>query len=499
MTQGGADHWLGIDLGTQSVRVMAVRGDGRVSASAARPLTSRRHDGRHEQDPAEWWSALCACAREVTAAIPAAGISGVAVDATSGTILLADRHGAATSPGLMYDDNRGAPYLSEVNEAGAELWSELGYQRMQAVWALPKILWLLGEARGEDSDVRILHQTDYINERLVGHPVRTDLSSALKTGADLIRGRWPGAVFDRLGLSAAILPELGMSGSPVGVVGPHAAVATGIPQAVPVVAGLTDGCAAQLAAGCTRPGIWNSVLGTTLVLKGVSNELIIDPTGAVYSHRAPDGGWLPGGASSTGAARISTDFAGLSLAALNKSVGQRAPTPVLCYPLTGEGERFPFVAQDARAFTIGTPGDTVERYAAVLQGVAFVERLAFEHLQILGARVDAPVLLTGGGSRSHEWCQIRSDVLGLPVAVPEHADPAFGMAVLAAASVTGRTTASVAADMVRIRHTFEPRKHHADRLTELYEAFCGELRARGWLTSTSRPEPSSAGAPGMQR
>ena len=90
-----------------------------------------------------------------------------------------------------------------------------------------------------------------------------------------------------------------------------------------MVSGATDGCAAQLGAGALSVGSWNSVLGTTLVLKGVTRELIRDPLGAVYSHKAPNGDWLPGGASSTGAGVISRDFPGADLDELNRR-GQHA-------------------------------------------------------------------------------------------------------------------------------------------------------------------------------
>ena len=86
---------------------------------------------------------------------------------------------------------------------------------------------------------------------------------------------------------------------------------------------MTDGCAAQLAAGALEVGEWNSVLGTTLALKGVSASLPHDPTGAVYSHRAPHGDlWLPGGASSTGAGAVRALFPDADLDALTAAAAR---------------------------------------------------------------------------------------------------------------------------------------------------------------------------------
>jgi sugar (pentulose or hexulose) kinase len=50
--------WLGLDLGTQSARALAVSASSDMLAGASRPLTSHRGGARHEQDPGEWWDAL---------------------------------------------------------------------------------------------------------------------------------------------------------------------------------------------------------------------------------------------------------------------------------------------------------------------------------------------------------------------------------------------------------------------------------------------------------
>src|SRR6266853_1979474 len=164
--------WLGIDLGTQSVRVVVLSATGGVVGSGAAKLTSRRDDSRHEQDPNEWWSALALASRAALGGIAAEAIRGLAVDGTSGTILLVDGAGNPLTPALMYDDTRAVAEAHQVNGAGARIWSELGYSRMQAAWGLPKLLWLIREcAHPISAQTRLAHQTDFINRRLVGEPV----------------------------------------------------------------------------------------------------------------------------------------------------------------------------------------------------------------------------------------------------------------------------------------------------------------------------------------
>lgn len=460
--------WIGIDLGTQSVRALAVAGDGRVLGTGSRPLTSHRDGPRHEQDPEQWWRELAAATREALRGVPAGErVEGVAVDATSGTILLTDAEGRAVTPALMYDDRRAD--ATRANEAGAAVWERLGYRRMQPNWALPKLLWLLRDA---PPGARAAHQSDFVNRRLVGHEVATDLSNALKTGVDLIDERWPSGVFDALGVPEGMLPAVVRPGARLGTVCAAAAEETGLPEGTPVIAGTTDGCAAQLGAGARRPGSWNSVIGTTLVLKGVTKELIHDPLGVVYSHRAPDGSWLPGGASSTGAGVLSRDLPGADLDALSRRAaeryGRRLP-PVVTYPLVSRGERFPFAAPAAEGFTLGEPADDVERYAAILLGAAFVERLCFDYLDLLGAPVDGEIILTGGATRSAYWTRLRADVLERPVTLRENAEPALGMAVLAGGDP---------AAMIRTSAVVEPSDAG---VREPYLRFVAELEQRGWL------------------
>ncbi|NIK55960.1 FGGY-family carbohydrate kinase [Kribbella shirazensis] len=443
--------WIGLDLGTQSVRAVLADAKGRVLSRATRPLSSHRDGVRHEQNPQSWLTAVDA----VLADVGAAELEGIAICSTSGTFLLTDRSGRPVTTALMYDDARAAARRDQIVDADPDRWAT----SMQPTWALPKILDL------DLTDRRVVHSADFVAAHLVGHPVATDTSHALKTGYDLVAESWPAAAFDKLGLPLAAFPEVVRPGAELGRT----------PQGVPVYAGMTDGCAAQIAAGALTPGAWNSVLGTTLVLKGVSDDLITDPTGAVYSHRHPDGGWLPGGASSTGAGLLTELLPNADLDALDHAARALGPVDAVTYPLTKTGERFPFVAPQAERFTLGDTPDDLHAYAAVLQGVAFIERLAFEHLEALGADPVRSVSLTGGATRSGYWNQLRADVLGVPVELPAVPDPAYGMAVLAASG--GADLTGTAQRMVRVDRVLEP----GDRpLDDLYGAFVAELDRRGY-------------------
>ncbi len=472
--------WLGVDVGTQSVRLIAVDDDGHVAGSASAALTSTRDGTRHQQDPDQWWDAVVAAASTALTGVDTDAVAGLAVDATSGTVLLAERAGLPRTSALMYDDARATDEARLVNEVGAPVWEALGYRRMPPSWALPKLLWLLGEhPELATEDVRLCHQADLITTRLVGHPVATDTSHALKSGYHLVEDRWPVEVFDRLGVPARILPEVVRPGTILGAVGAGAALVTGIPAGTPVVAGMTDGCAAQLGAGALGIGSWNSVLGTTLVLKGVSDELIRDPAGRVYCHRGPGGTWLPGGASSSGAGVIAHQFANADLDQLTARAAE-LPIGPIAYPLVAKGERFPFHAPDAEPFVLGDVSSDAAMFGALLFGVACVERLCLDYLELLGAPTQGPLSFTGGATRNRYWSQLRVDLLGRPARLLTLPEPALGMAVLASTR-TGRSAVEAASTMVRVRTELTPDPTRAPALLARYNDFLDALTAWGWL------------------
>lgn len=492
-TPGGqADGaWMGIDVGTSGVRAVVVDPTGAVLARGSAALPAGTRDGvRHEQDPRDWWAALCSATGQAVAALDGRPLTALALAATSGTVLVQTADGTARGPALMYDDGRAADDAHRAQEAGEPLWTELGY-RIGRSWGLPKALWLLREGIGAGD--RIVHQSDHLLGRLAGRGVAADASSALKTGYDSLRSRWPAEVFDRLGVPLAVLPPVRSPGTVVGEVCREAAEMTGIPAGTEIRAGMTDGCAAQIAARALTPGSWSSALGSTLVVKGSTGELVRGTEVGVYCHRNPDGGWLPGGASNGGAAIVAREFPGADLAALTAEAAQRDETGFV-YPLTGRGERFPFVAPDATAFGADHGADDASRFGAVLRGLAYLERLCYDVLAGLGADTTGAVTVSGGTADNPYLNRLRADVLGRPLLIPETTEAAVGMAVLAAAQ-PGQLAAT-AERMVRITGTVQPDPARGEHLRAGYTRFGAALAERGWLANADPPTGTAATAVG---
>jgi xylulokinase len=428
---------------------------------------------------------VAAALAEVTGTVARVGrVVAVSVCATSGTVVALDRHGEPIGPALTYADQRAVAEAEIAQAAGSDRWAALGL-RVQASFGLPKWAWLVAD-RG--SAVATLgHASDVVVRRLVaggsgagvGGPVPTDWSHALKSGFDPLRQEWAMEAIEALGIGADLLPEVRRPTEVAGLVGRDAAADTGLPIGCEVRLGMTDACAAQLAAGA-GVGRFMSVLGSTLVLKGASRELVVDPSGAVYSHRHPDGWWLPGGASSTGGRALAESFPERDPAELDAVAAGHGPATCVTYPLVGRGERFPFVAPDAEGFMLGEPAGEADHIRAVFEGVAFVERLGYERLAELGAVASRSIVVTGGGSRSPVWNRIRATVLGLPLLAIPGASTAWGACMLAAAgSLHPGLTAMPMSPPVEV---VQPDADESDAMDASYNRFRAALVERGWIT-----------------
>ncbi|GAA4861783.1 FGGY-family carbohydrate kinase [Saccharopolyspora cebuensis] len=471
----------GVDVATANVRVQVHDPAGQVVAAASRPLPQpeRPAPGWSEQDATAWWPAVRDCLAECTTALGdrSTEIAALAVSATSGTVVLVDEAGEPVGPALMYDDRRAADEARIAAEVGAERWRRTGITP-SAGSGLARIGRLARELPA--GAVRICHTPELIGRRLVGHPVAADTSHALKSGYDAVTGEWAGEVFEALGVPTTLLPQVVRPTAPLGEVDAVAAERTGLPVGCQVRAGMTDGCAGQLACGAVDVGQFVTVLGTTLVLKGVSEHLVHDPTGAVYSHLHPDGAWLPGGAANVGGSALA-DVPADELAELDEAALRRGPSGAVGYPLRGEGERFPFLAPQARAFVLGEPVDRVDAHRSRLEGVAFCERLAVERLAGLGAPAAGPIRTAGGGARSLAWSVVRASVLDRPVLRVREAGTALGAALLAASGTIHPDLSAAAAAMAPAGELVEPEPAAVGALDANYRRFVAELTERGWL------------------
>jgi sugar (pentulose or hexulose) kinase len=243
---------------------------------------------------------------------------------------------------------------------------------------------------------------------------------------------------------------------------------------------MTDGCASQIASGAVKIGDWNTTIGTTLVIKGVTREPVEDPKGRLYNHRHPMGWWMPGGASNTGADWITRSFSE-DLAALNQQALTLMPTGFLAYPLCRKGERFPFIAPDARGFAPEGLGKA-QLFTANMEGVGYIERYAFEIIESLSGEEVKAVYTAGGGSKSDAWLKIRSNILHLPIYKMKHVTGAVGAAILAASQTHFTSITEAASALTRIDKKIQPSSRLSNKYDDTYQQFLALLQKKEYIT-----------------
>jgi xylulokinase len=186
---------------------------------------------------------------------------------------------------------------------------------------------------------------------------------------------------------------------------------------------------------------------------------------------------MVGGASNVGGICLNNRFYKEEITELNESVDQLAPTGVLIYPLTGTGERYPFVDPDAQEFIIGDVSDRKILYTALMEGVGYVERLAYQVNERMGMKIGNEIFTSGGGCKSDEWLRIRASILNRSLKVPAVVDAAMGSAMLAASKTFYSSLEEAAENMITFSKTIEPVKERVKRYDELFSAFYEQCKS----------------------
>ncbi|MCU0836983.1 MAG: FGGY-family carbohydrate kinase, partial [Chromatiaceae bacterium] len=185
-----------------------------------------------------------------------------------------------------------------------------------------------------------------------------------------------------------------------------------------------------IAAGVADAGDGVTTLGSTLVVKVLSERPVFAPAHGAYSHRLGDR-WLVGGASNSGGAVLRRFFDDAELVALSARIDPAAASGLDYYPLLRPGERFPVADPALHPRLEPVPADRAAFLHGLLEGIARIEALGYRRLAELGAPYPARVLTTGGGAGNPAWTAIRARLLGVPVMPAADRDAARGAAVLA--------------------------------------------------------------------
>lgn len=417
--------YIGVDLGTSGCRAIAIDERGAVHGEARTALPEPTRAGpRVEQDPQTWWPVVVATLGALLTKIPASKVAALAVDATSGTVLLADSAGEPLGPALLYNDARA---IAEARRITAHAPADSAAHGPSS--GLAKILWLIEKGRAAGARY-IVNQSDWITGRLSGRWGLSDANNCLKLGYDPVARRWPAWVTE-LGIHTEWLPEVLEPGTPIGTLAPAIAAELGLSPDLILKAGTTDSTAAFLATGAREPGEAVTSLGSTLVLKVLSARPIFARGYGIYSQ--PLGRlWLAGGGSNSGGAVLRALFTQAELDRLTPALRPDEPTGLDYYPLLTPGERFPVCDPALRPRLEPRPSDDRIFLQGLLEGMARIELNGYQRLEALGAPYPRSVRSVGGGARNVGWTSIRQRLLGVPMVPPRHTEAAYGAALLAA-------------------------------------------------------------------
>lgn len=407
--------YLGLDFGTSGARAVIIDGEGAVLHEARRAFA--------EQTPEVWRAALF----DLLGTVPGElrrSLRAIAIDGTSSTVLLCDAAGEPLLPPLLYNDNRATREAKEL-----EAVAPPGHAVLGASSSLAKLLWLAKQA--EFGRPRwLMHQADWLGFMLHGRPGISDYHNALKLGCDPATVGWPDWLL-RLPV-APLLPHVVEPGTAIGAITPEIARDFGLPPDCVVRAGTTDSIAAFIAAGANKPGEAVTSLGSSIVLKLLSETRVDASTYGIYSHRFGNL-WLAGGASNSGGAVLAHYFSRAQLEALSRRIDPAAPSELDYYPLLKPGERFPVNDPALPPRLSPRPPDDAVFLHGLLEGMARIEAQGYCLLKKLGATPLQSVLTAGGGARNPAWTAIRARALGVPVRPAAHIEAAYGSALLAKA------------------------------------------------------------------
>jgi len=490
-----SSYLVGVDLGTSACKTVIFTLDGRKVSEAFKEYPVHHPKPRWaEQKPLEWWNAAAGTIRESLkkADIRADEILGLSVDSQREAVVPIGKDGKELYNSIIWLDNRTGPQAEEIKRliSEEEVLSITGVT-IDPIFSASKILWLKENAPNAFERAEcFLCAKDYIIYKLSGGQV-TDYSMASRTLLfDIGRREWSEKICSAIGIPLERLPPTKESSAVVGEVSPKASKGTLLPKGLPIVNGGGDRPCECLGAGVTRQGPVNIGTGTGSVVEVPLSEPAIDMKGKVNCccHVIPDTWEYEAIITTTGASlRWFRDTLGQEEKAEAQRVGldpydlltekaskvTSGSDGLFFYPyLTGAFS--PKFNEKARGVYFGinlshTKGHFVR---SILEGVAFQYLETFGLLEELDVTVEE-VNMVGGETKSDLWNQIKADIVGRSIRIPEVDDAAALGAALLAGTGTGQYSSlrKAAEDAVKIQKVYTPNLNNRKAYLKVYEDY----------------------------
>lgn len=470
---------LACDLGSSGMRAGLVDSAGIVRAVHKVALAADGGGDAGGGDPAKWWEAFVACAGVLQAVEPGvfARVGAIAIGGMTRTQVLLDAQAQAVRPALSWADTRAGAMMDEIARRLPPSHPETA--QVNAYHPAARLAWL--QRHEPDVFARIaavVDPKDYLNAWLTGRIV-SDAISLARLDASRVESEGR-SLLSALGINARLVPPLMPPTSVMGHVQARLPAPIDRLAGVPVVTMAHDTWASVLGLGALRDGFAYNLSGTTEVL-GVLGCDVQPAEGLLrvdWSHGLMQSGGpsLAGGDTVAWAMEV---LAGIDRvddvgAALERVLAlPRSAAPLLFLPYL-KGERVPYWDPALRGAFVGlarehTAGDLAH---AVLEGVAFLNRIVLERAQAAAGCYVAEVRFGGGGAASARWCQIKADVTGRAVAVTDTLEHGLTGAAIAAAVATGEASMADAQDrLVRVAKRYVPDPQRHEQYSKLFALF----------------------------
>ena len=436
-----AQSYIGIDLGSSSIKAVALNDAGQciATASRAQPIDTGP-GGKAEQSPATWRQLAGECLTQLTSDLAHKSFQPAAIAATGqmNAPVLLDANLESLGPVQMWCDSRCGPQCEILTtRLTAEHLLEITGHTAVTGYTAPKLLWIADHEPDKlDQVAHVVFPKDFITKTLTGNIV-TDYSDASNSLLlDVRNAQWDPHIAKAVGLQHLQLPLLANSKDIVGQVSADAASWSGLPLGLPVAAGAGDSIAVALGAGLSGPDQIQIVIGTAGNVNCVLDNIAIDHAGRVHTGFFVDNEhWICSGVQQS---------SGTSLRWWSKITG-RPPQKLLDEAGTANrvhnvvfapylaGERTPHLDPHVRGVFAGLDqhSSRSDMTRAILEGVAFSFKDAVEVFARMGIE-PARTVICGGGADSDLWCQIIASVLGLSLQRTTGDATARGAAMLAA-------------------------------------------------------------------
>ncbi|HFO0560760.1 TPA: xylulokinase [Proteus mirabilis] len=471
--------YLGLDLGTSSVKAIIMNEQGDVVASHSIPLTlSRPHPQWSEQDPQAWWQATDEAIKQLSRTQPMEQIQAIGLSGQMHGAVLLDAQQNILRPAILWNDGRSVKQCLRLAKQYPQ-FKEITGNLVMPGFTAPKLQWVAeNEAEIFCQIAHVLLPKDFLRWKMSGN-FASDMSDAAGTlWLDMQKRDWSDELLAATGLSRCQMPTLFEGNQITGYLLPEIAKKWQMKQ-VPIIAGGGDNAAGAIGVGVYQPGQGMLSLGTSGVYFVVSEKFLQNSDNAVHSfcHALPQT-WHLMSVILSAASCLDwvCQLTGISdVGAMFKEIEQHAhsDSSLLFLPYLS-GERTPYNNADAKGVFWGLTHQhqRADLCRAVLEGVSFALRQGIEVAGKAGQHADN-ITLIGGGARSEYWRQLLADITGKTLDYRQGGDvgPALGAARLAQLAINPAHLSQIILSQPKLetRHVPNLEKHKAYQ--DKYNAF----------------------------